>query len=78
MDEEITVINSNTRNEKIKNFFINNKKKIIILLTLLIVILISFFAYGELKKKKIIRFQIYIMLRLWNILKKTQYKQLRS
>ena len=52
MDEEITVINSNTRNEKIKNFFINNKKKIIILLTLLIVILISFFAYGELKKKE--------------------------
>ena len=27
MDEEITIIDSNTRNEKIKNFFINNKKK---------------------------------------------------
>ena len=30
MDEEITIINTNTRNEKIKNFFINNKKKLII------------------------------------------------
>ena len=46
MDEEITVINSNTRNEKIKNFFISNKKKIITFLSLLVLILISFFAYG--------------------------------
>ena len=27
MDEDITSINTITRNEKIKNFFINNKKK---------------------------------------------------
>ena len=26
MDEEISIINTSTRNEKIKNFFINNKK----------------------------------------------------
>jgi len=52
MDEEITVINSNTRNEKIKNFFINNKKEIITFLSLLVLILISFFAYGEFKKKE--------------------------
>ena len=52
MDEEITVINSNTRNEKIKNFFINNKKKIITFFSLLVLILISFFAYGEFKKKE--------------------------
>ncbi len=52
MDEEITVINSNTRNEKIKNFFVNNKKKIIIFLSLFVLILISFFAYGEFKKKR--------------------------
>jgi predicted negative regulator of RcsB-dependent stress response len=30
MDEEITIIDSNTRNERIRNFFINNKKKLII------------------------------------------------
>tara|TARA_Y100001970_G_scaffold172641_1_gene210994 strand:- start:6531 stop:7175 length:645 start_codon:yes stop_codon:yes gene_type:complete len=52
MDEEITVINSNTRNEKIKNFFISNKKKIITFLSLIVLILISFFAYGEFKKKE--------------------------
>ena len=27
MDEDITIINKNTRNEKIINFFVNNKKK---------------------------------------------------
>ncbi len=27
MDEEITIIDSNARNERIRNFFINNKKK---------------------------------------------------
>ena len=34
MDEEITIINSNTRNERIRNFFINNKKKIEIIIKL--------------------------------------------
>ena len=29
MDEDISIIDSNTRNEKIKNFLTNNKKKII-------------------------------------------------
>ena len=28
MDEEVSIINTNTRNEKIKNFFVNNKNKI--------------------------------------------------
>ena len=26
MDEEISIIDANTRNEKIKNFFVKNKK----------------------------------------------------
>jgi predicted negative regulator of RcsB-dependent stress response len=52
MDEEITIINSNTRNEKIKNFFLNNKKKLIGLLAILILILISYFAYGEFKNRE--------------------------
>ena len=42
MDEEISIINSNTRNEKIKNFFIKIKK-LIIFIILLFVILIGFF-----------------------------------
>ena len=45
MDEEITIIDSNTRNEKIKNFFIKNKKKLISILVVLIVTIISFYSY---------------------------------
>ena len=52
MDEDITIINSNTRNEKIKNFFLNNKKKLIALLVIIISILIGYFAYGELKNRE--------------------------
>ena len=29
MDEETAIINSNTRNEKIRNFFVNNRKLLI-------------------------------------------------
>ena len=55
MDEDISVINTNTRNEKIKNFFINNKKRITIVLSILILLLIGYFAYGEIKKKNKIK-----------------------
>ena len=54
MDEEVSIINTNTRNEKIKNFFVNNKNKIIFGAIILLIIIIS--AYGfdsyKLKKKK--------------------------
>ena len=56
MDEEITIIDTKTRNEKIKNFFIQNKNKLITTLILLILILISFLGfqeYRDLKAKKI-------------------------
>ena len=52
MDEDISIINTNTRNEKIKNFFIQNKKKLILSITLIITLLISFFLFGEYKNKK--------------------------
>jgi len=52
MDEDLAIINSNTRNEKIKNFFINNKKKFIIILSTLVLLSISYFGYNELKEKK--------------------------
>ena len=29
MDEDLLIVNTNTRNEKIKNFFLNNKNKFI-------------------------------------------------
>ena len=55
MDEDISAINTNTRNEKIKNFFINNKKRITIVLSILILLLIGYFTYGEIKKKNKIK-----------------------
>tara|TARA_B100000963_G_scaffold192782_1_gene167858 strand:- start:1154 stop:1798 length:645 start_codon:yes stop_codon:yes gene_type:complete len=51
MDEDITIINTNTRNERIKNFFIENKKKIIFLIIFFIIILISIFYYQSQKDK---------------------------
>ena len=51
MDEEISIANTNSRNERIKNFFINNKKKIAILISAFLIILISFFIYSSVKKK---------------------------
>ena len=45
MDEDLAIINSNTRNQRIKDFFINNKKLLISLLIFLILILLSFYSY---------------------------------
>ena len=49
MDQDIEIINTNTRNEKIKNFFIKNKKSLISLIIVIILILFSFFFYQEYK-----------------------------
>jgi hypothetical protein len=49
MDEDISIINSNTRKEKIKNFFLNNKKKVLIVIITIVLLMISFFGYGEFK-----------------------------
>jgi len=56
MEEDISIINSNTRNEKVRNFFINNKNKIISTIFVLIIVLIgaySFDSYKTNKKKEI-------------------------
>ena len=45
MDEDISIINRNTRNEKIKNFFIKNKKILISISAVLILILFSFYSF---------------------------------
>ena len=55
MDEDTAIINSNTRSEKIKNFFINNKKLLISILSLIIILLITYFAFGEFKERKKIK-----------------------
>ena len=56
MDEDISIINNNTRNEKVRNFFINNKNKIISTVVILTLILISAYTFDNYKanqKKKI-------------------------
>ncbi len=52
MDEDIAIIDSNTRNEKIKKFFISYKKLLISILVLLITLLISYFIFEEFNEKK--------------------------
>ena len=52
MNEDISIINKNTRNERIKNFFINNKKSLITLLIIIISIVFGYFAYEEMQNKK--------------------------
>ena len=47
MDEDLSIINNNTRNEKIKNFFVNNKNKIISGIIVLIIIIIGVFSYDK-------------------------------
>jgi len=47
MDEEISVIDTRSRNEKIKNFIINNKKKIAICLTVLVISILGYFIYQQ-------------------------------
>ena len=55
MDEEITIIDSNTRNEKIKNFFINNKKNLIIIISIFLLVLTGYFFFEEVKKRNKIK-----------------------
>jgi len=55
MDEDIAIINKETRNEKIKNFFIKNKKKIIISISVIILVIFGYFIYEDLNKKSKIK-----------------------
>ena len=52
MDEETAIINSNTRNEKIRNFFVNNKKTLLTFIVIIITILFGYFAFEEYKENK--------------------------
>ena len=49
MDEDISIINSNTRNEKVRNFFIKNKVKIISILLTTVIVLISAYSFDKYK-----------------------------
>jgi len=56
MDEEISIINSNSRNDRIKNFIINNRNKIVSSIIIILIFIISFYSFDKFKinqKKKI-------------------------
>tara|TARA_B100001057_G_scaffold9942_1_gene9407 strand:- start:109 stop:753 length:645 start_codon:yes stop_codon:yes gene_type:complete len=52
MDEETAIINSNTRNEKIRNFFTNNRKLLISITLFILIVIISYFAFLEYSEKQ--------------------------
>ena len=52
MDEETAIIDSNTRNEKIRNFFVNNKRSLLISLLVIVFILIGYFIYVEYRENE--------------------------
>jgi len=55
MDEDIAIINRETRNDKIKNFFIKNKRKIIISILVIILAIFGYFIYEDFNKKNKIK-----------------------
>ena len=52
MEEDIAIVNQNTRISYIKNFFKKNTKKILVLLAVTLIILLFFFALDEFNKRK--------------------------
>ena len=55
MDEDIEIINSNTKIENIKNLILKNKRKIIYFFSILLFFTMAFFVYLEYEKRKIIK-----------------------
>ena len=53
MDEDIAIIDTKTRNEKIKNFFVEKKKLIISTITFIVVVILSFYSYQIYKNGRI-------------------------
>ena len=49
MDEDISIINSNTRNEKVRNYFNKNKVKIISILLTTVIVLIGAYSFDKYK-----------------------------
>ena len=62
MDEDVSIINSNTRNEKIKNFFIYNKKKFISGIIIIAIGIIGAYIFDKYTTGKKKKFQITIIL----------------
>ena len=65
MDEDIEIINTQTRNEKIKNFFINNKNSLI---SILVIIILAKIIITNIEIKEFLLFMkkfLIFSLRVW-------------
>tara|TARA_B110001452_G_scaffold225699_1_gene199751 strand:- start:7 stop:654 length:648 start_codon:yes stop_codon:yes gene_type:complete len=51
-EEEIEIIENQTRNEKIKNFFIEYKNQIIVMITSIFLVMIAYFSYEHFRNLK--------------------------
>ncbi len=51
MDEELSIIDSKTRNEKIKNFLVDNKKLLLSIIVIIILSILSFYSFKIYKDK---------------------------
>ncbi len=78
MDEDIAAIDSSTRIEKIKNFFINNMKIIVLIFSILLIILISFFGFNEYKKSQKIKISNLYNLSIINYSEKNKRETLNN
>ena len=76
MDEEITIIDSNARNERIKNFFINNKKKLIIIFSIILVIIIGYLLFEKSKERTKIKLANQYNLALIDLSPKNKQKKI--
>ena len=52
MDEDVSIINTKTRNEKIKNFFINNKNKLIFGIIILLIGIVGVYSFDKYQLNK--------------------------
>lgn len=55
MEEEIQIINENTKKEKIKNFFVKNVKYFIFSISSLIILVLAYFVYIEIQSRNQIK-----------------------
>ena len=47
MDEDVSIINTNPRNETITTFFVNNKNKLIFGIIIILVWIVSFYGFAK-------------------------------
>ncbi len=52
MDEDVSIINANTRNERIKNFLLKNKNLLISIILTLVFILVAVYSFDKYKTNK--------------------------